>query len=81
MELVWFVGPFLEMFSSMDWFDLPKACPIVGSRPLSYSIGYYTKRRRKVIAWFADYDAALDYLRRTRSAYPRLKIDMLNTLF
>ena len=65
----------------MDWFDLPKVCPIIDSRPFSYSIGFYVKRRRKVIAWFADYDAALDYLRRTRAAYPRLKIDMLKTLF
>lgn len=69
------------MFFSMDWFDTPKACPIIDGRSLSYSVGYYVGRRRKVIAWFADYDAALNYLRRTRSAYPRFKVDVLKTFF
>lgn len=69
------------MFFSMDWRDHPKAFPIIDGRPLSYSIGYYTKRHRRVIAWFADYDAALNYLRRIRSAYPQFKIDIIKSFF
>lgn len=50
-------------------------------RPLRYSVGFYRGRCRVVLAWFADFSAAKDYLSRLRASYPHLKADLLKSLF
>lgn len=64
------------MFSSMDSFYYPKASPIVEGSPLRYSVAFYRGRRRIVIAWFQDFDQAMDFLKRSRRDRPYLKYDL-----
>lgn len=81
MVLVWYVALFSEMYCNMDYFDRPKCCPLVDGVPLRYSVGYYRGSHRVVVAWFADFDAAFDYLTRTRSRYPHYEVDLLQSIF
>lgn len=81
MVLASFVVPSSEKCCSMDYCDIPKACPLVEGRPLRYSVGFYRGKRRCVVAWFADLSAAADYCVRMTSRYPDFKIDLLESLF
>jgi len=76
-----FVALFLEMFCSMDFFDNPKACPLIEGQPFRYSVGFYRGKSRHVVAWFADQSAAIDYCTRMREQYPFARIDYLSSFF
>lgn len=67
----------------MDRFDVlrPRFSPIVDSVPYRYSVGIYRRKKRVILAWFADESSALVYLRRCRSDYPFVKFDYLKSLF
>lgn len=72
---------YLEMYCSMDAFDTPRSCPSIDGVPLRYSVGFYRGKRRVILGWFIDKDAAIDYLLRFRRDHPRCKADLLQTLF
>lgn len=76
-----FADPSLEVFCSMDRFDIPKACPLIEGRPLRYSVGFYRGRRRVVVAWFAEFCDANSYCAKMRLQHPRFLIDVLHSLF
>ena len=69
------------MFFSMDSFYFPKASPIVEGIPLRYSVAFYRGRHRTVIAWFQDFDEAMDFLKRSRRDNPHLKYDLCKSMF
>lgn len=58
-----------------------KASPIVEGVLLRYSVGFYRGRHRTVIAWFQDFDEAMDFLERSRRDRPYLKYDLCQSLF
>ena len=65
----------------MDYYDVPKFCPIVSGSPLRWSVAFYRGRRRIVIAWFELESAALRFLEKSRNRRPDLKFDCLESLF
>lgn len=67
----------------MDRFDTfrPRFSPVVNSTPCRYSVGAYRGKKRVVIAWFSDEQAAVDYCCRCRSDRPYIKFDCLQSLF
>lgn len=65
----------------MDSLVFPKASPIVEGAPLRYSVAFYRGRHRTIIAWFHDYDNAMDFLKRSRCDNPHLKYDLYKSLF
>lgn len=65
----------------MDPFYYPKASPIVEGAPLRYSVAFYRGRHRTVIAWFQDFDEAMDFLKRSRSDRPYIKYDLCKSMF
>lgn len=75
------VALFLVKFYSMNFFDIPTSCPVVEGTPLRYSVGFYRGRRRTVIAWFADYKEAHDYLIKSIILRPYFKYDILKSMF
>ena len=66
----------------MDYFDVsrPRFSPVVDSIPYRYSIGAYRGKKRVILAWFSDEQAAIDYCRRCRSDHPHIKFDYLKSL-
>jgi len=66
----------------MDYFDpfRPRFSPVVNSIPYRYSVGAYRGKKRVVIAWFSDEQAAADYCRRLRSERPYIKFDYVQSL-
>lgn len=65
----------------MDYFDFrPRFSPIIDSIPYRYSVAAYRGKKRVVIAWFSDEQAAIDYCRRCRSDSPCVKFDCLKSL-
>ena len=65
----------------MDPFYYPKASPIVEGIPLRYSVAFYRGRRRIVIAWFQDFDEAMNFLRRSCRDNPHFKYDLCKSMF
>lgn len=72
---------FLETFCNMDTLDSPRFCPSIDGVPYRYSVGFYRGKRRVILGWFADQDAAMEYLLRFRRCHPRCKADLLQSLF
>ena len=65
----------------MDFFDFrPRFSPIIGCVAYRFSVGAYRGKRRVVIAWFSDENAARDYLARCRRDHPLVKFDYLKSL-
>lgn len=66
----------------MDWLDpfRPRFSPLVDSIPYRYSVGAYRGKKRVVIAWFSDEQAAVDYCRRCHSDRPYIKFDCLQSI-
>ena len=66
----------------MDYIDAfrPRFSPVVNSIPYRYSVACYRGKKRVVIAWFSDEQAAVDYCRRCRSDRPYIKFDCIQSL-
>jgi len=66
----------------MDYIDFqPRFSPIINGSPLRYSVAVYRRRKRIIIAWFADETSAIEYLTRCRRDNPYAKYDYLQSLF
>ena len=66
----------------MDRFDFkPRYSRVIDGVPYRYSIGAYRGRKRVVIAWFLDEEAAYDYLARCLRTNPYVKFDCLESFF
>lgn len=65
----------------MDNSYAPKYSPIIDRRPFQWSVGKYIGRRRLVIAWFDNEEAAKNYAERSRYYNPGFKYDHLKSLF
>lgn len=65
----------------MDYIDAfrPRFSPVVNSIPYRYSVAAYRGKRRVIVAWFSDEQAAMDYCRRCRSDRPYIKYDCLQS--
>ena len=59
----------------------PHFSPVVGRIPYRYSVGAYRGKRRVIIAWFSDEQAAIDYCRCCRFDRPYIKFDYLKSIF
>lgn len=66
----------------MDYFSAfrPRFSPVVDSIAYRYSVGAYRGKKRVIIAWFSDEQAAIDYCRRCCSDRPYVKFDFLKSL-
>lgn len=67
----------------MDYIDVfrPRFSPVVNSIPYRYSVAAYRGKKRVIVAWFSDEQAAKDYCLRCRSDRPHIKYDYLQSLF
>lgn len=59
----------------------PRFSPVVGHIPYRYSVGAYRGKKRVIIAWFSDEQAAIDYCHCCRSDRPYIKFDYLKSIF
>lgn len=51
------------------------------NRPLSWSVGKYFGRHRRVVAWFDNEASAIDYASRSAASNPGWKYDVIKSLF
>ena len=66
----------------MDTFDFrPRFSPVIDGAPYRFSVAAYRGKKRVIIAWFLDEAPANDYLMRCRLDHPRIKFDVLRSLF
>lgn len=67
----------------MDHIDVfqPRFSPVVSSTPYRYSVGAYFDKKRVIIAWFLDEQAARNFCRRCRADRPHINFDYLQSLF